>query len=96
MLATYHLQTMVDAKNVQSHLQRGKHTTDDQIQIVNECIEQISFADKVIINKLDLITEEELAILEEKIRVRLRFLWVLITVATQFYRANIENKVFED
>jgi G3E family GTPase len=48
--------TLVDAKHVQLHL-------DDS----NECKEQIAFADVLILNKTDLVSERELELLERRV-----------------------------
>ena len=48
--------TLVDAKHVQLHI-------DDS----NECKEQIAFADVLILNKTDLVSEQELEILERRV-----------------------------
>jgi G3E family GTPase len=48
--------TLVDAKHVQLHLEDS-----------NECKEQIAFADVLIVNKTDLVSERELELLEKKI-----------------------------
>jgi G3E family GTPase len=53
---------MVDALNVQQHLNAKKTEFKDDVQIINECIEQIAFADKIIINKIDLISPSELTV----------------------------------
>jgi G3E family GTPase len=60
---------MIDAKNVHKQLNRPPTDKESDIQIINECIEQIAFADKLIINKLDLITNDELRDLETKLKV---------------------------
>jgi G3E family GTPase len=49
--------TMVDAKHVWQHIETS-----------DECKQQIAFADVIILNKTDLVTEEELKQLERKIR----------------------------
>jgi G3E family GTPase len=49
--------TLVDAKHLQLHL-------DDS----NECREQIAFADVLVLNKVDLVSEAELANVERRIR----------------------------
>jgi G3E family GTPase len=49
--------TMIDAKHVTMHL-------DDS----DECKQQIAFGDVIVLNKCDLVTEQELARLEERIR----------------------------
>lgn len=48
--------TVVDAKHISQHWD------------ADEAIEQIAFADRILLNKLDLVTDEELAALEQKIR----------------------------
>jgi len=54
--------TLVDAKNVVSHLREKK--ADDA---VNEAVQQIAFADRIVLNKLDLVNEAELAAIKEEI-----------------------------
>ena len=49
--------TLVDAKHVMQHI-------DDS----DECKQQIAFADVIILNKIDLVTTEELMLLEKRIR----------------------------
>jgi G3E family GTPase len=49
--------TLVDAKHVLHHI-------DDS----DECKQQIAFADVIILNKIDLVTKEELMLLEKRIR----------------------------
>ncbi len=49
--------TMVDAKHVSLHI-------DDS----DECKQQVAFGDVIVLNKTDLVTEEELARVEERIR----------------------------
>jgi G3E family GTPase len=56
--------TMVDAKHVLLHLD----DTSRAEGVENETLEQIAFADKVVINKADLVTEEELAEVERRVR----------------------------
>ncbi|MEM1370373.1 MAG: GTP-binding protein [Cyanobacteria bacterium P01_H01_bin.15] len=48
--------TVVDAQHIQQHWDE------------EEAMEQIAFADVILLNKIDLVTEEELATLEERIR----------------------------
>jgi len=49
--------TLVDAKHVQLHIENS-----------NECKEQIAFADVLILNKTDLVSEGELEILERRVK----------------------------
>eukprot|EP01060_Flectonema_neradi_P039269 TRINITY_DN857_c0_g1_i1.p1 TRINITY_DN857_c0_g1~~TRINITY_DN857_c0_g1_i1.p1 ORF type:complete len:304 (+),score=71.29 TRINITY_DN857_c0_g1_i1:46-957(+) len=53
--------TVVDAKNVLNHLQETskEHTDQEEKESTNEVVSQIAFADRIILNKMDLITEEE-------------------------------------
>jgi len=53
---------LVDSKNVISHLHEVK--ADDA---VNEAVQQIAFADRIVLNKLDLVSKEELAALKEEV-----------------------------
>jgi G3E family GTPase len=55
--------TVVDAKCIIERLQEKKPEG-----VENESVEQIAFADKILLNKIDLATEEELANIEKKIK----------------------------
>ncbi len=55
--------TVVDAKHIVQHLDETKPEG-----VENESVEQIAFADRVLLNKVDLATEEELAAVEQRIR----------------------------
>lgn len=55
--------TMIDAKHSRQHIEEVKPEG-----VENESIEQVAFADKIIINKIDLASEEEIAELEHIIR----------------------------
>jgi len=54
--------TLVDAKNVTQHLREVK--PDDA---VNEAVQQVAFADRILLNKLDLVSDAELAEVKEEI-----------------------------
>lgn len=54
---------LVDAKHVEMHLDEVKPDG-----VVNEAIEQIAFADRIVLNKTDLVTASDLNRLEERIR----------------------------
>jgi G3E family GTPase len=55
--------TVVDAKHLALHLFEEKEEG-----IENEALEQLAFADRVLINKIDLVSEEELLRVESQIR----------------------------
>ncbi len=55
--------TLVDAKHVERHLDEER-----PMDIVNESVEQIAFADRIILNKTDLVGEEDLERLEGRIK----------------------------
>jgi G3E family GTPase len=55
--------TVVDAKHVSRHLDEG-----DRSDAPNEALEQLAYADRIILNKTDLVAPEELEVLERRIR----------------------------
>ncbi|KAF7722887.1 hypothetical protein EC973_002607 [Apophysomyces ossiformis] len=55
--------TLVDAKHIRDHLNEEKEDV-----LINEALKQIAIADRIVINKKDLLPEKELAHLEEDIR----------------------------
>jgi len=55
--------TVVDAKHILLHLDEEKPEG-----VENESHEQIAFADRIILNKMDLVTEEEVKAITEKIK----------------------------
>lgn len=55
--------TVVDAKNIHLHLDEKKKEG-----IVNEALEQVAFADRLILNKTDLVEGPELAKLEARLK----------------------------
>jgi G3E family GTPase len=55
--------TLVDAKHVLTHLDEVKP---DGVE--NECVEQIAFADRIVLNKQDLVDAKELAEVTRRIR----------------------------
>ncbi|GIL48387.1 hypothetical protein Vafri_4646 [Volvox africanus] len=57
--------TVVDAKNVTRHLD----SKEDDPEKVNEAVEQVAYADRVIINKTDLVKPSDLSSLESRLRV---------------------------
>jgi G3E family GTPase len=54
---------VVDAKHIVQHLDETKPEG-----VENESVEQIAFADRVLLNKADLASEEELVVVERRIR----------------------------
>lgn len=55
--------TVVDAKHVELHLNEDKGAG-----IVNEAVEQIAYADRILLNKVDLVDVPGLAALEERLK----------------------------
>jgi G3E family GTPase len=55
--------TLVDAKHILAHLDEVKP---DGVE--NEAVEQVAFADRIIINKIDLVGEDVLGRVEERLR----------------------------
>uniref|UniRef100_A0A803L6B4 CobW C-terminal domain-containing protein n=1 Tax=Chenopodium quinoa TaxID=63459 RepID=A0A803L6B4_CHEQI len=55
--------TMVDSKHATRHLNEVKPRF-----VVNESVEQVAYADRIIINKTDLVSEADLEVLTKKIR----------------------------
>jgi len=55
--------TVVDAKNITQHVEEEKPEG-----IENESVEQIAFADKILLNKTDLVDEKELLSVESQIK----------------------------
>eukprot|EP00850_Spirogloea_muscicola_P019882 SM000201S05938 [mRNA] locus=s201:122037:125201:- [translate_table: standard] len=54
--------TLVDAKHANQHLDEIKPDG-----IVNEAVEQIAFADRIILNKVDLVSNKQLDLLQQRI-----------------------------
>eukprot|EP00566_Odontella_aurita_P015281 CAMPEP_0113544032 /NCGR_PEP_ID=MMETSP0015_2-20120614/10484_1 /TAXON_ID=2838 /ORGANISM="Odontella" /LENGTH=341 /DNA_ID=CAMNT_0000444249 /DNA_START=56 /DNA_END=1081 /DNA_ORIENTATION=+ /assembly_acc=CAM_ASM_000160 len=54
---------LADAKHVTQHLDEKKPDG-----AVNEALQQVAFADKILLNKLDLVTEEEKKTLKERLK----------------------------
>ena len=53
--------TLVDAKHVKQHLDEEKPEGAE-----NESVEQLTFADRVLLNKIDLVTEDDLTRVEKR------------------------------
>ena len=55
--------TVVDAKHIVQHLDDEKPE-----DVENESVEQIAFADRIMLNKIDLVDEEQLQLVESRIK----------------------------
>merc|ERR1719408_921939 len=55
--------TLVDAKHIEQHLDEEKPEGAE-----NESVEQVAFADKILLNKTDLVTEADLERVESRLR----------------------------
>ena len=55
--------TLVDAKHVEQHLDEERPA-----DVTNESVEQIAFADRIILNKTDLVSNDDLDRVEERIK----------------------------
>ena len=55
--------TLVDAKHIEQHLDEVKPEGAE-----NEAVEQVAFADRLLVNKIDLVTEEDLARVESRLK----------------------------
>jgi len=55
--------TLVDAKHVDAHLDEVDHNG-----VGTQAADQIAFADRIVVNKVDLVTEQQLGRLEQRIR----------------------------
>eukprot|EP00966_Prymnesium_polylepis_P064811 1503445-Prymnesium_polylepis.1 len=67
--------TLVDAKHVEQHLDEEKPEGAE-----NEAIEQVAFADRMLLNKTDLVTEEDLERVEARLQAINRFAPIQRTV----------------
>jgi len=55
--------TLVDAKHIEQHLDEEKPEGAE-----NEAVEQVAFADRILLNKTDLVTEEDLVRIEARLK----------------------------
>ena len=78
--------TVADAKHVIQHLDEEKPEG-----VENESVEQIAFADRIILNKIDLVTGEELDEVESKIKSINRFAPMYQTENSIIDPANLIN-----
>merc|ERR550534_3435755 len=78
--------TVIDSKNVLKHI--------DEIPAdgkVNECVEQVSFADRILLNKMDLVTGAEAQIVKDKIRSINSFAKIIPTTQSKVDLSKILN-----
>merc|ERR550534_3528089 len=78
--------TVIDSKNVLKHI--------DEIPAegkVNESVEQVSFADRILLNKMDLITGAEAQIVKDKIRSINSFAKIIPTTQSKVDLSKILN-----
>lgn len=93
--------TVVDAKHVTKHLEAVKEDGE-----VNEALEQIAFADRILLNKIDLVSPQELKEVEGRLRAIKRSTSIIHTQLSKempdlkdFFHIdafNIENIVKDD
>merc|ERR1712061_663847 len=55
--------TLVDAKHIEQHLDEEKPEGAE-----NEAVEQVAFADRLLVNKVDLVNEEDLTRVEARLK----------------------------
>lgn len=55
--------TLVDAKHIEQHLDEEKPS-----DVENEAVEQVAFADRILLNKIDLVVEDDLERIESRLR----------------------------
>ena len=78
--------TVADAKHITQHLDEDKPAG-----VENESVEQIAFADRIMLNKIDLVSEEELTEVETKIKSINRFAPMYRTENSIIDPANLIN-----
>ena len=78
--------TVADAKHITQHLDEEKPEC-----VENESVEQIAFADRIVLNKIDLVSEEELKEVESKIKSINRFAPMYHTENSIIDPANLIN-----
>ena len=78
--------TVADAKHITQHLDEEKPEG-----VENESVEQIAFADRIMLNKIDLVSEEELKEVESKIKSINRFAPMYHTENSIIDPANLIN-----
>lgn len=59
---------MVDCKHILQHLDEEKKLNEDGEEPENEALEQIAFADRILLNKTDLVSSEEVENIKTRIK----------------------------
>ena len=70
--------TLIDAKHIEAHLDEEKPEGAE-----NESVEQVAFADRLLLNKCDLVTEEELTRVEKRLKEINKFAPILRTTKAE-------------
>eukprot|EP00912_Choanoflagellata_sp_UC4_P001032 UC4_evm3s638 len=78
--------TLVDAKHVEQHLDEEKPEGAE-----NEAVEQVAFADRLIVNKTDLVNEEDLVRVEARLRSINQFAPIYRTTQSSLSVENVLN-----
>eukprot|EP00619_Florenciella_sp_RCC1007_P014144 CAMPEP_0205910272 /NCGR_PEP_ID=MMETSP1325-20131115/4342_1 /ASSEMBLY_ACC=CAM_ASM_000708 /TAXON_ID=236786 /ORGANISM="Florenciella sp., Strain RCC1007" /LENGTH=430 /DNA_ID=CAMNT_0053276615 /DNA_START=73 /DNA_END=1365 /DNA_ORIENTATION=+ len=79
--------TLVDAKHIEQHLDEEKPEGAE-----NESVEQVAFADRIILNKIDLVPEEsDLVRIEERLKSINSFAQIIRSTRSQVDAANVLN-----
>jgi len=62
--------TVVDAKHIVSHIDHDDYKEKDgkECEFENESVEQIAFADKILLNKIDLVEEKDIEMIKGRIK----------------------------
>ena len=81
--------TLVDAKHIEQHLDEEKPEGAE-----NEAVEQVAFADRIILNKIDLVTEDDLARVEGRLKAINRFAPILRSTQSTVQR--LQEEAFND
>merc|ERR1711908_164678 len=78
--------TLVDAKHIEQHLDEVKPEGAE-----NEAVEQLAFADRVLLNKIDLVSEADLERVEERIKAVNSFAPIVRTEKSQVSADSVLN-----
>jgi len=78
--------TLVDAKHIEQHLDEVKPEGAE-----NEAVEQLAFADRVLLNKIDLVSEADLERVEERIKAINSFAPIVRTEKSQVSADSVLN-----